>query len=651
MIKFIFKFFGLYLLLCAITSNSQTDRLKETSIKSEKELITEAFFLLNNNDLEGAYSMAIDLKKSIKSRYALMNSNIILAHYFKRNIAIDSSIFYAKESLRLNTEGGDSLIAKRKSTIYNLLGINYNLKGLNNESKKWFIKGIEQAQKYNEKYCYYLNTHGLALQYFNEKKYKKALRLFKECITYKGDKEITYGSYINIGMIYGELKNYDASNEFLKKAYNISLVEKNEKAMVVILLNLADNAQVQKKIDKAKKLYSEAIAISDRKEFHQLKIVARIGIANIFVQLKDYKNARLFYNSALKDAIEFELLRQQKTIYEKLKTIAIENSNYKEAFYQNLKYFKIRDSIRELEKTAQINKLEVRYETIKKEKEIVLLKRDQELQEINLKTEKENKRNILISFIIILIPVIGLLINYYLRLQIQSELNKKEKEINIQKVATLYKEKELEVIKANIEGRDIERERIAQELHDSIGGNLAAIKLQLGSTKISNPEHIKKVSVQIDETYKQVRNISHTLISDKKYGNNFCIILEKYLNNIGDSTAINTSIALYPKQQIDKLPEELTAEIFKIIQELITNTLKHANASFMELNISLSEKKIFTIIFEDDGIGFNSSEQKKGLGYTNIYKRLDKIAGTLVIDSRVGRGTIINIEIVTTDEI
>lgn len=645
MVKFIFKFLKLYFLLFTIIINSQTNKFKEGSIKSEEELVNDAFLLLNNNNKEKAYIIAKNLGRTTKSNHVLMNSNMILANYFYKKTAIDSSIIYAQKSLKLNTEGGDSLKAKRKSTIYNLLGKNYNLKGLNVQSKKWYLKGIEEAQKYNEEYFYYANTHGLALVYYNDHNLDKALTSFKECLNFKEDKEIVYGSYINIGMIYGELKNYKDSNMFLKKAYDICFVEKNTKAMAVILLNLAENADRQNDKKKANSLYNKLLTLSKTNGFHQLNIEARVGIGDLFASLKDYVSARLMYSIALKDAVEFNLLRQEVKVYEKLKDIALKISNYKEAYIHYSKYNKLKDSIKLLQERAKINELEVKYETIKKEKEIVLLKKDQELQEVNLRTEKNNQKYILLSFLIILVAVIGLLINYYLRLQAQSELNKKEKEINLQKVTTLYKEKELELIKANIEGRDIERERIAQELHDSIGGNLAAIKLQLGSPKVSNMDHIKKVRIQIDETYKEVRSISHSLIPKKKEDNKFSDAVGTYLNNIGSSSHITTSLTIYPKQKIDELAEEVKSEVFKIIQELITNTLKHANASFMELSISLSDLQILNILFEDNGVGFNPSEQKEGLGYTSIKNRLDKIHGQLLIDSRKGRGTIINIEI------
>lgn len=639
------KCLTLFLILITITVNSQNNSLRGVKSENEVKQIQRAFYLLNNNEEDKAYLIAKDSEEIFKSRYALMNKNIILAYYFNRKVAIDSSIIYAKKSLKFNTQGSDSIKARRKATVCNLLGKNYNVKGLYKESKKWYLQGIEEAQKYNEKYSYYANTHGLALVYYNERELEKALRFFKECLSYKEDKEITYGSYINLGMIYGVFKNYKSSNNYLNKAYEISLSENKTKAMASILLILANNSQVQGNVKKAEKLYKKVISISEKDGYHQIKTEAIIGMGSLFLNLKKYKEARLIYSIALKDALQFELLGKQLKVYEKLKTTAVETSNYEEAFFFNSKYYQIKDSINKLQKAEKINELEVKYETVKKEKEIVLLKKDQELQEINLKTEKENKKIMLLSFLIIIATIIGFLINYYLRLQAQSELNKKEKEINLQKVTALYKENELELIKANIAGRRLEKKRIAQELHDSIGGNLAAIKLQLSSSKMSNPIYVNKVSSQIDDTYKQVRNLSHSLIFEQEKDKNFCDSIEVYMNNIGSSSDITISFIAHPKQKINVLPELVKSEVFKIIQELITNTLKHAKASFMELNVNLSDKKRLNIMFEDNGVGFNFYETKKGLGYLNIKNRLKKINGKLMVDSKKGRGTIINIEI------
>ena len=88
----------------------------------------------------------------------------------------------------------DSLKTKLHTIVYNLYAINSNRKGLLEESKKWHIKGIRAAEKYNEINFYYIHTHGLANVYREKEDYKKALKLYEQCLIYKGDPEIIYGT-------------------------------------------------------------------------------------------------------------------------------------------------------------------------------------------------------------------------------------------------------------------------------------------------------------------------------------------------------------------------------------------------------------------------------------------------------------------------
>ena len=669
--------------------------------EKEKKQIEDLYFQFNNQQVESAYKTAHKFIKTLKTEHALANSNLLLAYYFNNKTLIDSSIFYVNQSLKFNTLGTDSLNTRGRSLAYNILGINYKNKGLFEESKKWHLKGIEEAQKYNEKNLYYTHTHGLALNYSEMGNYSRALKLFEECLQYEDDPEIVYGSYINIGMIYSHLKDYESSDEYLKKGLELSSKRNSQQALAVILLNLGSNAQDQKYFDKAIKLYQEVVEICDKADLNNVGLIARMNIGNVHIATNKLPEAQLIYSIALHDAIELGYLTQQLNVYENLKDIAIKQGNYKNAFLHISEYFKVKDSISILQKNKEIHELEIKYETLSKEKEIKvlqfentnrklelsnqkeaiknlrlqqevketenrnrilafqnasekrvneinLLKKDQELQEVNLARQKSIKNIILYSFLVILIPIIGLLVTYYQKLQTQSQLNQKEKEINQQKITALLKDQELEVIKASVAGQDKERKRIALELHDSIGGNLAAIKLQLNNPEINGQHYIKTINHQIDDTYQQVRNLSHNLIPKKFSKNNFCDVLEEYLNKIGNASDITTSFAVFPRKKIDQLEEELLIEIFKIIQELITNTIKHARANSVELHINLAKNNTLSVIFEDNGVGFNSKKQIYGLGFTNIQSRLEKIFGSLIIDSRKGRGTIINIEITNT---
>jgi signal transduction histidine kinase len=663
-----------------------------------KQKIIDLYAIYGRKQYEKAYQKAHQFLKISKDDYVSATSSVLLARYFKEKVLIDSTLFYANQALNYKKLGSDSLYVKLEAMVYGIKGGAYNVKGLFSESKKWYFKSIAAAQLYNEKELYFKSTHGLALVYNASGNYKKALELFKECLAYD-DEDILFGSYINMGMVYGNLKSYELSNTYLEKAKVLSEKQNNEYGLAVILLNLAVNAHEQKDLEKAIDLYQKTVEIGNKIKLHNITFTARKHMGDVFFDMKNYKDAELIYSMALQNARELGLLDEQLKLYDDLKKISLQRENYQKAYFHTIDYYNIKDSIANLQKTKEINELEVKYETLKKEKEIrglqlentnrslelsrqkdaianlklqqkikeaetknqrlifqndsekrineiKLLKKDQELQEANLTREKSIKNTILYSFLILLLPIIGLLVMYYQKLQTQSALNQKEKEVNTQKIATLLKDQELEVIKTSVESTDKERKRIAQELHDRIGGNLAAIKLQLNNPKISGQHYIKDINQQIDNTYVQVRNISHNLMPKTFVNHNFCDVVEGYLDTIGATSKINTSLAVFPRKVIDRLDLHLQEELFKIIQELITNTIKHAKANTVELHMNVSDKNTqLSIIFEDDGIGFNPETQEQGLGFINIKSRLEAISGILLIDSLKGRGTLINIEI------
>ncbi|WP_254514275.1 sensor histidine kinase [Aquimarina sp. EL_43] len=222
-------------------------------------------------------------------------------------------------------------------------------------------------------------------------------------------------------------------------------------------------------------------------------------------------------------------------------------------------------------------------------------------------------------------------------------MHKKEKEIGEQKIEALIRDQELKLIKTSISIQDKERNRIAQELHDRIGGNLAAIKLQFGLAK-ENLRKMDAIYQQIDDTYKQVRTLSHDLIPKKFRHNNFIQLLKEYMQNIGNASKLSIHISTYSENKINEIDHSFHNELFSVFQELITNTIKHANARKVEIQIDLIDNYIH-IIFEDNGKGFDTSVTSLGIGLTNIESRIQKLSGVMHVDSRLKRGTIITIEI------
>ena len=705
MSKFFVKFnFITFFIFYSFSLNGQEIKNKSISLNHEnlvaveKTQIENLFDLLNNDEEEKAYKQAKKLIKTLKTKESNVRLNILLSHYFNKKTLMDSMSFYANRALR-NTEGiaNDSIRRILASSSYNLLGLSSNNQGLFEASKKFHLQGLEIIGKQKKGYPYYSNLHGLANIYMKLEDFTNAIKYFKECLYFKDDREIRIGSYVNLATIYNLKKEYETSNTYFKKIKLLCEEANDKQCQAISSFNIAENYKFKGEINQAFKYYEESLQIAKEFNFYNIQSFASQYIGDLFYLQKKYEESKLYYANALQISLKYNFLSQQEGIYLSLKNIAIQQNDYKNAYTLMTRYSEIKDSIAKMQNDKDINELDIKFKTLQKENEIKdltfennnkilllrnqekaienlslqkaiekkqnenkllkqkevtqnkvnqinLLQKDKQLKESEILREKQVRKITTISFLILLIPIIALSFVYYQKQKAQLLINKKQQEISNQKNKALVKEQELELIKAEIEGQDKERIRIAQELHDSVGGNLAAIKLQLNNSSYGKENEIKRINNQINDTYNQIRSISHNLLPKRFHQNNFCEFVEEYQNKVAEASNIKAYFSAHPRKEINEIEEKILSEIYHIIQELITNTLKHAKASNIELQLNLIEN-LFSVIFEDNGKGFTIENNKDGIGLTNIRNRINNLNGDLQIDSTPNRGTIFNIEI------
>ncbi|AUC77092.1 tetratricopeptide repeat-containing sensor histidine kinase [Olleya sp. Bg11-27] len=667
--------------------------------ESEDKKVEQLVNYFNNGLEKKAYQQAHALLPTFKSDKSVASINLLLAYYHNKYVAIDSSIYYTNKALKSRKNVNDSLGVRLQILSYQLLALNNKNKGLYQESKNYYIKGAELSEKFNETNLYYTHIHGLASTYLTLGKTEEALELFEKCVKFSNDEDVILGSYINLGSIYSLLSKYEISNSYLQKAKE--MCKKNPhrtQALISVLLNIGDN-YLNKETDKALSSYNEAKKISFEHRLYDLELIALGKIGNILFNEKKDNEALLVFSNMLIQAMELGNLDVEKNSYLMLEKLSVRKQDYKNAYNYGKKYYEIKDSIDNSITEKEINRLEVRFKTLEKEKtikllqieslnkslniknkdadiekyklqktiiakqnenqvlqlqngvkkrknEISLLKEKEARKAIELDREKTIKYVVLIAFFILLVPIAGLLIIYYQKLQAQSLLNLKEKEINEQQVVSLKKDQELKLIKASVRGQDLERKKIAQEMHDSIGGNLAAIKLQFSQLS-KHPSKLNLIYSQLDDTYEQVRSLSHNLLPKKIRENDFGFLIKEYIATVEDASDLKINISIYDEEKINSISKILQNELFSIFQELTTNTLKYAKAKTVDIQLDLLNEGLF-FVYEDDGIGFDLSLTTLGIGLTNIKNRVENYKGILHIDSKLGRGTSINIEMPVT---
>lgn len=273
-------------------------------------------------------------------------------------------------------------------------------------------------------------------------------------------------------------------------------------------------------------------------------------------------------------------------------------------------------------------------------------------KEITAHKERIRNRNLLITALGVSLLLLIVAFWFYRHIKIQKEkLVKAELEKKSMEIDQLLRHQEISTLQAQMQGQNEERDRIARDLHDRLGSLLSTIKLQFShfEGRLSQIEDEFKTTYGnmmglIDTAYHEIRQISHDLSSGtlNKFGFRKAVLELKSAIEEVNTLKINFFDNKIEADQYEDFAEPL----YRICQELLSNTLKYARAE--EVNIQLSiYNGVLTFTYEDDGIGFNKDElkNKSGIGIQNIESRVNMMNGTMNLDSSPGHGMTLIIEL------
>lgn len=305
--------------------------------------------------------------------------------------------------------------------------------------------------------------------------------------------------------------------------------------------------------------------------------------------------------------------------------------------------FNIKDSLRSV---SIFNRA---VEQSNKEKQLEIEQHFQQKQEALQYKEQEisamhGKQRFLLLLLVVGICVCLLLL-IYLFLLVKNQINKSTEASSFVPVleSNFNQKFIIENITAQIEAQETERERISRELHDGIGGNLVAIRLLLQSVDIDNPI-INELQRLVANTQQEIRAISHNLAPPRLDEIPFEQLFLHHIGHIKATTSIGIEGILLPQQGWGKLSIKLQTEIFRLVQELTGNIVKHSKSTKASISLRLEEKNV-SVLAEDNGIGFIVEKGYEGIGLQNLKLRVAYLNGTIDINSTPGKGTIVMIEI------
>jgi two-component system, NarL family, sensor kinase len=526
------------------------------------------------------------------------SANMQLGHIYKEQENYYSALKSYFESLKYYEKTNHLY----KMINYKMIGVAYE--SLHNTEKAIIYNKLflNETEKNNDKNSTLDALLSLSSIYLNKNKIDSSIFYLDKCEIYVNDsvnKTLLFDYYNKLGYINFLQKNYGAATLQFEKALTLTDIQIHTSQRGAVLQYYAIAELRKGNFIFAKKMADEFLAIS-------LKNNNKNQIANSYTVLADYYSTTGNFNKA------YRFLQ---------KSVIINDSMLSET---NLR---------------QANTLSNIYENEKKEKEISQLQLGTKQKEATLK-EKSTTNKILIGSVMALslFSFLG-----YRNLRAKRKLQQA-------KITELEKDKQLLAIDAMLQGQEAERNRIAKDLHDGLGGMLSGVKLNFVNMKenlvmdATNVATFEKSILQLDNTIAELRKVAHNLMPEAlvKFGLKNALLDYSYQMQLSSKIKI-----VYEQMGLDRdLNNTADLYIYRILQELINNAIKHATAKQILVQLTKNEHNIL-ITVEDDGKGFdkNNLDQDSGIGMKSVQQRVDYLKGNMEINSTANEGTSIHIEL------
>jgi two-component system, NarL family, sensor kinase len=498
----------------------------------------------------------------------------------------------------------------------------------------------------------------------------KALKLAESIRDSLQQMELLY----SLGLAYRQQNQLQSSNAYLNRSLKLALMKNNTFKAAEIQRCLGENqAQIGKRAD-AQQWYQKAqqgfSSIGNDLEvgrtlvlFQQVdssrkaltyfgkalqskisngeilgEVETRLDMARIQIDLKDAAGALRSLQPCAEQAQTAGSREQLLAIWDNLARAHALQGNFNAAYTFAKRHQHLKDSIFNLEQTRIISEMNARFDNV--------ALRDSLQQTEIARNRAELRQKNLLNYLLGGALLAGALIAFLLFQNYRSSV---EQRVQAERMAALEKQREAEQLRSMINGEEQERKRIAQELHDGLGTLLATVKLQFNAVQNERPDidsvkAYQKADSLLDEACTEVRKISYNLMPAilQQYGLEYA--LQDLCEGINRSGRLEVSFIPYG---LDYAFDDQTAiSVYRIVQELVKNTLRHAEARELIVQLSVEDEAL-NIVVEDDGQGFDPAEklQNPGIGLQSIQSRLALLGGKMEVESSPQAGATFTMDI------
>jgi signal transduction histidine kinase len=465
-----------------------------------------------------------------------------------------------------------------------------------------------------------------------------AQRALDIAIALKNDYAIA-SSLINLGNAENSLQKFDSSLSRFRQVETLG--QKMEDQLIIMdgWLGIAETYSLQQRSKEAEPYLLNTFKLSKSIEANEYQLYACMGLSDLYIKTKQYNKADPYLDAGTDLAKALGTRLELKDLYFKKAELQEAKGDAADALLWYKKFVLLDDSLTNEKINNNINLGEIKYETDKKKLQIANLEAQKKLQQLTIR--QQNTFNWILGGSAVSILFMALLGWRNFR---QKQLLQK------QQILDLEKEKQLLATESMLKGQEEERSRLAKDLHDGLGGMLSGVKFSFSNLKETmrmeqqDMQSFERNIDLLDSSIKELRRVAHSMMPEVliKYG--LDAALRDYCTFINTSGVIKV---IYQSHGLENIGNNQTVNvtIYRVIQELLNNIVKHASATTAVVEINKEEQKV-VITVDDDGKGIdkNALQKGNGIGWANITNRLNYLKARVDIQTEAGKGTSVNID-------
>lgn len=655
----------IYIVLALLPANSpavtgqllnERDSLRNVIINAREDTLKVWNYislgqLYESNNPDSAiwfYEQALNLSKRLDYTRGIISYYTNVTYVYNILGKKDTSVYLNRESVKIAREFGDQ---ERLASCLGNLGASFQYMEEYDSAMKYYIQAtaiLERINLTNKLHIIYGNLVAIcnivedydkALQFLS-----KGLMLARE----SGD-DISLLALLNNGSETCINTGRQAEAEkYLIEGITLARSLRNDFALASMLDNLGDLYLKKLKHNEAIPLFKEALKISVTIGNPEGECISLRGLAYCYLDKKQFHTALDYANRSLEISKINSYRNQEETNHLIISDIYLATGNMPQYYIYRYRADSISAIIDKERIGRNVEAMEQQYKARAREKQIEDLENEQALQKLHYRTN---------LFILISLIGISFTILVVLSMKVRSNRQKriileKEKLIQQQRINELEREKQLAASEAVLKGQEEERKRLAKDLHDGLGGMLSGIKYSFSNVKeniIMSPENqraFERSMDMLDSSISELRRVAHNMMPESLIRFGLEISVRDICRDITNSGALNVSFQAFGINEL-KADQQTQIIIYRIIQELLNNIMKHAAAKSAIVQLTFIDNRL-SITVEDDGKGFDVKliDPSKGLGLSNLKSRVEYLGGELEIESEQGKGTTVNIEII-----